>query len=125
MGSTHFPPSDRRQHRRRPLSAPVLLDLGAAWRNVPCRDISVGGLSVEVDLLPVGSTVEVYVELPSRVAIEARAAVVRSSNGTSALRFMDLEPELATLLESYCRTRGHRVGALTVDLAVPERVVLS
>src|SRR5512145_2318032 len=81
-------PNERRVHRRANLDAPLLLDLGWTWRKVRCRDVSAGGVSVEAEGLVVGAEVDVYVELPSRSAIETRALVVWVDGRASGLRFL-------------------------------------
>src|SRR4051794_22757407 len=89
--------ANRREHPRAPLAQPVLVDAQRAWQKVECVDVSASGCALAYDApLEVGSTVDVYFELPSRVAIEATARVVRVSQGRVALRFENLDRE-ATL----------------------------
>jgi hypothetical protein len=95
---------DRREHRRAPLSIPVLVDTLSNWQRARCHDVSAGGVSLECEnSLPVGKTVELYFELPSGVAVEARARVVRSNKGTCALRFLTLDSETEVALRAHCR----------------------
>jgi hypothetical protein len=119
-------PDDRRIHRRERLCVPALLDLGSSWLKVICSDISAGGLRVEGEDLPVGSEVEVYVELPSRVAVEAKARVVRGGDRGVALRFIDLGQDARLAITAFCRTSGlrRRISG-TFQLATPDTVVFS
>ena len=79
--------TDRRIHSRAPLSTPALVDAFAAYHRGRCENVSVSGLALSCDaLLPVGKTVEVYFELPSGVAVETQARVVRAGGARVALR---------------------------------------
>jgi hypothetical protein len=50
-----------------------------------------------------GEQLDVYFELPNRVAIEARAEVVRHMGGSLALRFSEIDATAQLALRSYCR----------------------
>ena len=109
-----------------PLRVPVLLDLGSTWLRVDCLEISPDGLRVESEPLPIGSAVELYMELPTRVAIEARAQVTSAESGRVTLRFTALDAEARRAVLAFCRTSGlHRRISGTFQLAVPDTVVLT
>jgi hypothetical protein len=96
---------DRRAHERAPLDAPVLLDNDKAWRPARVRDVSAGGLGLEcTESLPLGDELEVYFELPSRAAVEARAVVVRCCSDRIGLRFVSLDRTSRLALLAHCRT---------------------
>jgi predicted Zn-dependent protease len=74
---------------------------------VRALDVSGGGLAIRLELtIPLGDIVEVYFELPIGFAVEARAEVVRSEPGATALRFVGLDREALVALRSYCRISG-------------------
>lgn len=99
-----FRRTDRRHHTRVPLQVPVLLDARSTWQASHCRDVSVSGIAVDSDgALPVGTFLEIYFELPSQVAVEARAVVVRSEPAQLGLRFLDLPREARAALSAHCR----------------------
>jgi hypothetical protein len=58
--------------------------------------------------LQVGKTVEVYFELPSGVAVETRARVVRSRGEEVALRFLSLDRGTEIALRAHCRAAEAR-----------------
>lgn len=96
---------NRRAHRRAALTAPVLVDSARAHHTGYCRDVSEGGLSIELQSdLPVGSAVDLYFELPSGIAIEARAEVARRGERTFGLRFHGLSVDDRRAVASYCDT---------------------
>jgi hypothetical protein len=96
---------NRRAHRRAALTAPVLIDSARSHCTGHCRDVSEGGLLVELESeLPVGMPVDLYFELPTGVAIEARAEVTRSATSAIGLRFEALSPEDRKALAAYCET---------------------
>ncbi len=67
------------------------------------RDVSPAGLGLDSALpLTVGSLVDVYFTLPSGIAIEARAEVVRAADGVVGLRFHGLRQEDCSELRAYC-----------------------
>jgi hypothetical protein len=104
--------TDRRAHYRAQLGTPVLVDAFSTWHRARCEDVSVGGVGVECDAaLPVGKTVEVYFELPSGVAIETQACVVRASNGRFGLRFTQLERNAEIALRAHCHIASMRCPA--------------
>ena len=102
---------ERRAYRRAPLDRPVLIDAASASQPARARDVSGGGISVSSGLsLTIGNIVEVYFELPIGFAVEARAEVIRTEDGTTARRFLDLDKEAVVALRSYCRISGlHRL----------------
>jgi hypothetical protein len=82
-----------------------LIDSARAHHTGRCRDVSEGGLLVELETeLPVGMPVELYFELPTGVALEVRAEVARSANSTLALRFQTLTAADRKALAAYCET---------------------
>lgn len=103
-----LPPStDRREHFRAPLAGPVLVDALSQWHRARCENVSVGGVAVAgAGRLPIGKTVEVYFELPSGVAVEAQAQVVRSRGEAAALRFLALDSSAEIALRAHCRAAG-------------------
>ncbi len=105
---------------------PVLLDLGSSWLRVDCLGISLDGIRVECEPLPSGDPVELYMELPTRVAIEARARVVGATGGHVTLRFIALDAETQRAITTFCRASGlqRRISG-TFQLAIPDTVVLS
>lgn len=95
--------TDRRVHSRAPLSGPALVDAYSEWQRARCQDVSAGGVSLECDApLDVGKCVELYFELPSGVAIEARALVVRANEHRVALRFLGLDRPAEIALRAHC-----------------------
>jgi hypothetical protein len=95
--------TDRRIHSRAPLSTPALVDALAAYHKARCENVSVSGIALSCDaLLPVGKTVEVYFELPSGVAVETHARVVRCGGSRIALRFLALDTESELALRAHC-----------------------
>lgn len=96
---------NRRAHRRAALTSPVLIDSARSHHTGRCRDVSEGGLLVELETeLPVGTPVDLYFELPTGVSIEARAEVLRSATSTLGLRFEALSTEHRRAVSSYCET---------------------
>jgi hypothetical protein len=95
--------TDRRIHSRASLSTPALVDALAAYHNARCENVSVSGVSLVCEAsLPLGKTVELYFELPSGVAVETQASVVRTSVGRLALRFVTLDPQSEIALRAHC-----------------------
>ena len=100
---------ERRAHSRVPWRGPAMLDSQAAYQAGRCRDLSAGGVSVVVDQpMPVGTRVEVYFELPTGVAVETMAEVVRSVGRRVALRFVDLDRRARAALVAFCELSGIR-----------------
>jgi hypothetical protein len=98
------PEVERRAHLRAHLDVPVLLDALRSHHTGRCRNVSVGGMAVATDAeLPVGTELELYFELPSGVAVETRAAVLRSAPSEVALEFLALSPECRLALRAHCR----------------------
>lgn len=96
---------NRRAHRRAALSAPVLIDSARSHHTGRCRDVSEGGLLVELETeLPEGMSVDLYFELPTGIAIEAHAAVTRSEKSVLGLRFDSLSTEERRAVSAYCAT---------------------
>lgn len=90
-------------HYRAPLSTPALIDAFAAYHRARCENVSVSGMALSCEAaLPVGKTVEVYFELPSGVAVETKALVVRAGPSLVALRFVMLEPQAEVALRAHC-----------------------
>jgi hypothetical protein len=96
---------NRRSHRRAALSAPVLVDSARTHQTGRCRDVSLGGLCVELESpLPVGTVVELYFELPTGIAIEAQAKVARSAERALAMSFEGLGDGHRAALAAYCES---------------------
>jgi hypothetical protein len=95
---------DRRAHHRAALDAPALIDAGHSWSKARCQNVSAGGLSLQVErpLVP-GTRVELYFELPTGVAIEIQAEVVRSEGDEIGLRFVAAGSSARDALTSYVR----------------------
>ena len=118
-------PRDRRDHPRVALLAPVLVDVASRWEKAICHDVSPEGLGVELsDPLPLGTRVELYFELPTWHAVETTAEVVRSDDGITGLRFLDLDPAAARALATYCddMERADLATAVVSRLALPDAV---
>lgn len=112
MGTTFAP--DRRSYRRAPLDAPALVDAESSWQSARCRDVSLSGISVDSDQqLPEGTVVQVYFELPSGVAVETHAVVVRADGDVLGLRFVDLDEESRLAVRAHCRVGAmHQVATV-------------
>jgi hypothetical protein len=94
---------ERREHERTDFAAPALLDAASSWHKAVCENISLGGIKVRTDApLVVGKEVDVYFELPSGVAVETRARVVRADAGEVGLAFVNLDGEAVGALRSFC-----------------------
>lgn len=122
---------NRRAHRRAALTAPVLVDSARAHHTGYCRDVSEGGLSIELQSeLPVGAAVDLYFELPTGIAIEARAEVARRSERTFGLRFQSLSAEDRRAVVTYCETWkaalltrcAHRMASISTTRIVPSEL---
>jgi hypothetical protein len=101
--------TDRRGSLRAPLQGPVLVDAFSDWHRARCENVSVGGVAVACDQpLPLGKTVEVYFELPSGVAVETQALVVRAAGEHTALRFVGLDPRAEVALRAHCHIASMR-----------------
>lgn len=93
---------DRRRHRRAALDAPALIDARHSWAKARCQNVSETGLALQVERpLAPGTRVEVYFELPTGVAVETDAEVVRSEGTELGLRFVEPAPALAAALASF------------------------
>lgn len=66
--------------------------------------------------MKVGETVEIYFELPSGVAIETRARVVRHEATHIALEFLELAPDARLALKAHCRARTATAAVMSVTL---------
>jgi hypothetical protein len=96
-------------HHRAPLQSPALIDALSDWQRARCKDVSVGGVALACDCsLPVGKRVEVYFELPSGVAVETTACVVRCADQQLALRFVSLAQDAELALRAHCRLASTR-----------------
>ncbi len=91
-----------------------MVEAPSSHGTVRCRNVSLGGMAVDAPCdLPVGTPVEVYFELPTGVAVEARAEVVRQDGPVIALRFLDLTREEQLALRAHSRISGlHRLDQL-------------
>ena len=100
---------ERRAHSRVPLRVPALLDSTAAYDSGRCVDVSAGGLCVIVhEKFEPGTRVDVYFELPTGIAIEAEAEVVRKEGRSVALRFVGLDAKTRSALIAFCELSGVR-----------------
>jgi hypothetical protein len=95
--------TDRRVHYRAPLATPALIDAFAAYHRARCENVSVSGMALACEAaLPLGKTVEIYFELPSGVAIETKARVVRAGESLVALQFISLDSQAEVALRAHC-----------------------
>ena len=95
--------TDRRVHFRAPLGTPAMVDALAAYHRARCENVSVSGIALLCDAeLPVGKTVELYFELPSGVAVETQARVVRSDRPSVGLQFVGLDAQSELALRAHC-----------------------
>jgi len=101
--------AERRSAPRVDFGVPALLDAHTSWQSTRCNDLSVGGLRVTTDHpLSQGTVVDLYFELPCRVAIEAQAQVVRTEPGAMALRFLAMDRESSAAVRAHCRLARSR-----------------
>jgi PilZ domain len=99
--------ADRRAFRRAPLGVPVMLDAGSAWQKAECENVSGGGVAVRSTVdVPVGTLLDLYFELPTGIAVEASAEVIRRDGDRLALRFVEIDRELLVALRGFCRISG-------------------
>lgn len=99
--------TDRRKAPRVPLGRPALVDAQTSWARAVVEDISEGGVAIRCEsAFPVGRRVEVYFELPTGVAVEASARVVRSVAQQLALAFEQLDSRAALALRVHCQRRA-------------------
>ncbi len=124
MGTSH-PSAAKFQTRNEPLRVPVLIDRGSSWLRAYCHEISQDCLQVGDESLALGELVELYLELPTRIAIEARASVVQVEAGLATLQFVGLEPDALRAIAAYCRTSGlqRRISG-TFQPTIPDPIVL-
>ena len=95
---------DRRRHPRALLDAPALIDATHSWSKARCQNVSETGMAVQMERpLAAGTRVEVYFELPTGVAVETDAEVVRAEGTELGLRFVDPNPALASALARFVR----------------------
>jgi hypothetical protein len=100
---------DRRAHRRVALDAPALIDARHSYATARCQNVSEGGLAVQLERpLAEGTRVELYFELPTGVAIEIEAEVVRSEGTELGLRFVAPGAAEHAALESYVSDPAER-----------------
>jgi hypothetical protein len=93
---------DRRAHRRAELCVPALVDARHSYATGRCLNVSEGGVSVELERpLPAGTRVDVYFELPTGVAIDLEAEVVRANGTDVGMRFVAPEAAVLAALERY------------------------
>jgi len=98
---------ERRAQRRAAVELPTMVDSDAARGSGRSRNVSASGIALTINGdFSVGALVDVYFELPIGVSVEARGEVVRRSENELALRFVDLDSELALALRSFCRVSG-------------------
>lgn len=101
------PGSDRRAFRRAPLGVPVMLDASSAWQKAECENVSAGGVAVRSTVeVAIGDVLDLYFELPTGIAVEASAKVVRRDGDRLALRFVEIDHQLEVALRGYCRISG-------------------
>ncbi|MFZ5895287.1 MAG: PilZ domain-containing protein [Myxococcota bacterium] len=94
---------NRRTCRRAELDAPVLLDAESSYYTARCRDVSQAGLGVETQAeLKIGTWLDVYFELPTGVAVEARAQVTRVASNRIGIAFREIRQDCAAALREYC-----------------------
>ena len=80
-----------------------MIDAASAYHTGRCRDVSPSGLGLELSArLEAGASVDLYFELPTGVAIEVRAEVVRTGGDALGLRFKGLRAEEQRALAAYC-----------------------
>ena len=84
-----------------------MLDAVSSYHSARCENVSAGGVVLLTDaVLEVGTKVELYFELPSGIAIEANAEVVRRDGNRLAFKFIELDHELVVALRAFCRRSG-------------------
>jgi hypothetical protein len=90
-------------HFRAPLTTPAMVDALAAYHNARCENVSVSGVALACGaMLAIGKRVEVYFELPSGVAVETEARVVRADSTSLALQFLTLDRQAELALRAHC-----------------------
>jgi hypothetical protein len=100
---------DRRRHSRAPLATPALVDAFSEYHHARCENVSQSGIALSCEApLPLGKTVELYFELPSGVAIETQARVVRLGNSRMALTFVALDAQAEIALRAHCHLAAMR-----------------
>ncbi len=98
---------ERRVFRRAALGVPVMLDAASAWQKAECENVSAGGVAVRSTVdVPVGTVIDLYFELPTGIAVEASAEVIRRDGDRLALRFVEIDHELEVALRGFCRISG-------------------
>jgi hypothetical protein len=96
-------------HFRAPLATPAMIDALAAYHRARCENVSVSGIALSCEAtLPVGKTVEVYFELPSGVAVETQARVVRVDPTSLALQFVALDSQAEIAVRAHCHLARSR-----------------
>ena len=102
---------ERRAVPRVALDVPVLVDSQRQWGTTHCRDVSLGGLSLQSEGdWSSGTVVDVYFELPSGGAVETRARVVALSPGRAHLSFITLGPKARAAVTAYVRLQTSPVA---------------
>jgi hypothetical protein len=88
---------------------PVLVDTQQSWQRARCENVSVSGVALVCDVpIPIGTTVALYFELPSGVAVETEACVVRSNGHSLGLRFVRLDRETEVAIRAHCHASSVR-----------------
>jgi hypothetical protein len=84
--------ADRRASRRYRTVLPVRLRCGASWRQGESRDVSAGGIFVELgDPPPVGEVVEVMINVLGMTEIGARGPVMYQVPGVGVgIHFLEM-----------------------------------
>jgi hypothetical protein len=86
-----------------------MVDSLASYHSGRCRDVSAGGLSLWLNQrLEVGTRLEVYFELPTGVAVETTAEVVRTQGHMVAVAFLEIDAKTRAALVAYCEMSGVR-----------------
>jgi hypothetical protein len=103
-----FPERERRVHRRRPLSAPMWIVVGASRVPVSALNVSVGGALVHTsEKTDAGTLVRLAAELAGELRFTLEAEVVRVEPGVLGLRFLALgQRALEALLEPAISTKS-------------------
>ena len=80
------------------------------------------GLGVELSTpLPIGMNVDVYFELPTGVAVEARAEVARWDGKTAGIHFCELSKDGSVALRAYCDSWRRKLLANCAERAESAR----
>jgi len=100
---------DRRERVRASLELPVLVDTLHSWQRARCQNVSASGVALVCEEpIPIGTTVTLYFELPSGVAVETEACVVRANGRSLGLHFVRLDRETEVAIRAHCRVAAAR-----------------